>query len=308
METLKFGLKYWKRNIPFAIMTQILSYISLVADLMFPMLAGILLNYIIKGEPIQDGAGGMFSFLLSGAYGGVQTYELFFNVAKVYIIFIIVRIVLVYVKNVVNQTLGLRLETDLRMKTFHKPMELDSQTVSEYNSGELLQTINSDANMYKEMFCRIIPNIMDSFFVLVVTIYLLSTINMWFILIPLALMVPLAAALLNFRKKARANFRKIRQSQAEMTLTVQENIEAVRLVRSFTNEALEREKFDVSNDNVRQTHIKQVWLSSKFDVLFSSIKQFAYIGTIAIGALLVLGAMLGSEFLPLKSHSTHMKG
>ena len=27
-----------------------------------------------------------------------------------------------------------------------------------------------------------------------------------------------------------------------------------------------------------------------------------------VGALLVLGAMLGSEFLPLKSHSTHMKG
>ena len=293
METLKFGLKYWKRNLPMAIVSQIISYISIIADLMFPMLAGILLNYIIKGEAVQEGAGGMFSFLLTGAYGGVQTYELFFNVAKVYIVFIIIRIVLVYVKNVTNQKLSLNLETDLRMVTFQKLMELDSQTVSEYNSGELLQIINSDTNMFKDMFGRIIPNIFDSIFVLIITIYLLSTINIWFILIPLVLMVPLAIALQNFRKKARANFRKIRQSQAEMTLTVQENIEAVRLVRSFTNEAVEKAKFDVSNDNVRQTHIKQVWLSSKFDVLFGSIKQFAYIGTIAIGALLVLrGDML----------------
>ena len=276
-----------------AIVSQIISYISIIADLMFPMLAGILLNYIIKGEAVQEGAGGMFSFLLTGAYGGVQTYELFFNVAKVYIVFIIIRIVLVYVKNVTNQKLSLNLETDLRMVTFQKLMELDSQTVSEYNSGELLQIINSDTNMFKDMFGRIIPNIFDSIFVLIITIYLLSTINIWFILIPLVLMVPLAIALQNFRKKARANFRKIRQSQAEMTLTVQENIEAVRLVRSFTNEAVEKAKFDVSNDNVRQTHIKQVWLSSKFDVLFGSIKQFAYIGTIAIGALLVLrGDML----------------
>lgn len=293
METLKFGLKYWKRNLPMAIVSQIISYISIIADLMFPMLAGILLNYIIKGEAVQEGAGGMFSFLLTGAYGGVQTYELFFNVAKVYIVFIIIRIVLVYVKNVTNQKLSLNLETDLRMVTFQKLMELDSQTVSEYNSGELLQIINSDTNMFKDMFGRIIPNIFDSIFVLIITIYLLSTINIWFILIPLVLMVPLAIALQNFRKKARANFRKIRQSQAEMTLTVQENIEAVRLVRSFTNEDVEKAKFDVSNDNVRQTHIKQVWLSSKFDVLFGSIKQFAYIGTIAIGALLVLrGDML----------------
>ena len=106
-------------------------------------------------------------------------------------------------------------------------------------------------------------------------------------------MVPLGMALMNFRKKARANFMKIRESHSRMNLTVQENIEAIRLVRSFTNEDLEKAKFDVSNLQVKETSIRQVWLSSKFDVLFNSIKQFAYIGTIAIGAVLVLrGEML----------------
>ena len=117
--------------------------------------------------------------------------------------------------------------------------------------------------------------------------------NIWFILIPLVLMVPLGAVLMDFRKKARASFRKIRESHSNMNLTVQENIEALRLVRSFTNEELEKAKFDVSNEQVKETSIRQVWLSSKFDVLFSSIKQFAYIGTIAIGVVLVLrGDML----------------
>ena len=288
METLKFGMKYWKRNIPFAVFSQFLSFISIIADLMFPMLTGILLNYIIKGIPMEEGAGGIFSFLLTGAYGQVQTYELFYNVAITYIVFILVRITLIYCKNILNQKLGLNLETDLRYATFHKLMELDSQTVSEYNSGELLQILGGDTTMFKEMFCRIMPGIFDSVFMMIV-----STMNIWFILIPLALMVPLGAALMNFRKKARANFRKIRESHSQMNLTVQENIEAVRLVRSFTNEDIEKAKFDVSNDQVRETHIRQVWLSSKFDVLFNSIKQFAYIGTIAIGAVLVLrGDML----------------
>ena len=104
METFKFGLKYWKRNIPLAIVSQCLSFISIIADLMFPMLTGILLNYIIKGIPMEEGAGGIFSFLLTGAYGQVQTYELFYNVAITYIVFILVRITLIYCKNILNRS------------------------------------------------------------------------------------------------------------------------------------------------------------------------------------------------------------
>lgn len=293
MDTLKFGFKYWKRNVPGAIFTQIVSFFAIIADLMIPMLSGILLNYIIKGEKIEDGAGGVFSFLLDGSFGEVQTFELFFHVAAVYGIFILVRIVLIYTKNTVNQKLGLNLETDLRMATFHKLMELDSMTISRYNSGELLQIINSDTIMFKEMFCRMIPNIIDSIFVLGLTTYLLSTINIWFILIPLILMPFLVVTLMNFRKRAKENFRKIRECDSRMNLTVQENIEAVRLVRSFTNEPLERKKFDETNQKVKDSHISQVWLHSKFEVVFHSIRQIAYIGTIAIGAVLVIkGYML----------------
>lgn len=293
METLKFGFKYWRRNLPKAFLAQLISFGAIIADLMIPMLSGILLNYIIRGVPMQEGAGGIFSFLLDGSFGEVQTYELFFHVALVYGVFILVRIILIYSKNMINQFLGLNLETDLRIATFQKLMRLDSMTISEYNSGELLQIMNHDTIMFKEMFCRMIPNIIDSIFVLGVTTYLLSTINLWFILIPLALMPFLVTALMRFRKKAKANFRKIRECDSRMNLTVQENIEAVRLVRSFTNESLEREKFDKSNKNVKDSHISQIWLSSRFEVVFHSIRQIAYIGTIAIGAVLVIkGYML----------------
>ena len=109
METLKFGFKYWKRNVPKAVFAQLIGFLAIIADLMIPMLSGILLNYIIKGEPMGKGAGGIFSFLLNGSFGGVQTYELFFHVALVYGGFILVRIVLIYSKNMINQFLGLNL-------------------------------------------------------------------------------------------------------------------------------------------------------------------------------------------------------
>ena len=293
MDTLRFGFQYWKRNLLWAVLIQILSFAAIIADLLLPLLAGMLLNYIIKGEAVQEGDGGSFGFLLSGAFGEVQTFELFFHIAAVYLVLVIVRVLFIYIKNTGNQHLGLKLETDLRVDTFHKLMELDSQTISEYNSGELLQTINSDTVMYKDLFCRMIPNICDSIFVLIVTIYLLSTINIWFIWIPIILLPFLAWMLGIFRKKAKVNFAKIRANDSHMNLTVQENIEAVRLVRSFTNEELERKKFDAVNESLKEAHIGQIWLSSKFDVIFNSIKQIAYIGTISIGAVLVIqGNML----------------
>ncbi len=288
METLRFGFQYWKRNVPWAILTQLISFVAIIADLMIPMLSGILLNHIIFGKEVEEGSGGLFGFLLTGEYGQVQTFQLFYSITITYVIFIVVRIVLIYVKNTGNQRLGLNLETDLRMVTFHKLMKLDSMTISEYNSGELLQIINSDTIMFKEMFCRMIPNIIDSIFVLGVTVFLLATFNLWFILIPLLLMPFLVVMLINFRRKAKENFSRIRECDSRMNLTVQENIEAVRLVRSFTNETLEKKKFDSSNHMVRDTHINQIWLSSKFDIVFNSIKQIAYISTIAIGAILVM--------------------
>ena len=163
MDVLKFGFRYWKRNLGFSVITQIMSFTALGADLLLPMLTALFIDYIIKDSPVKND--NVFSFLLDGSWGQVHTMELFWHLAVVFLGLLFLKLILVYSKNVINQRLGLNLETDLRLATFHKLMELDSATISEYNTGELLTTVNSDTIMFKEMFCRIIPNILDSAFV-----------------------------------------------------------------------------------------------------------------------------------------------
>ena len=290
MEVFKFGFKQWKKYLPLDILTKLLSFTALTADLLLPLLTAIFINHVIKEEtPEQNG---VFSFLLSGKYGEVHSMQLFWTVAFCFLGLILFKDVIVYVKNYILQKLGLGLETDLRVLTFHKLMELDSETVSEYNTGELLTTINSDTIMFKELFCRMIPNIFDSIFVLILAVVMLARINLYLLIIPVVLTPFFAIALLRFRKLARENFRAIRGCNSNMSLTVQENIEAVRLVRSFTNEKLEKEKFDKSNITLRDSHIKQIKLSSTFEAIFSIIRQVAYVGSIAVAALLVMNGQL----------------
>ncbi len=290
MKVLRFGFQYWKKYLFFAIITQILGITAMVADLLLPLLSELFIDYVIgANEPETEG---VFSFMLSGKYGGIHTMELFLSLAVLLMIILLTRIVLVYIKNVTNQKLGLNLETDLRVATFDKLMNLDSRTVSEYNTGELLSIMNSDTIMFKELFCRIIPNIIDNGIALVISIFLLASINPWLLIIPVLLMPFFVVALIRFRKMARTNYQTIRRNNSQMNLTVQENIEAVRLVRSFTNEELEKQKFDCVNEELKGSHINQIWLSSKFEVIFSVIRQTAYIGSIVVSAILVMNGVI----------------
>lgn len=299
MEVLKFGYRYWKKNMPMAVLIQICSFVAIVCDLLLPLLSEMFIDYVILEHPASSD--NVFSFLLSGKYGEIHTMKLFFSIATVFLILLCIRLILVYYKNVTSQKLGIKLETDLRKATFRKIMELDSETLSEFNTGELLTTANADTVMYKELFCTMIVRLFDSVFVLSMCSYMLARINIALLLIPLILLPAFAVALIRFRKKARENYRKIRESNSKMSLTVQENIEAVRIVRSFTNEDTEIEKFRQSNEQLKSSYINQINLSAKFEVIFSTIKQIAYIGSIAISAVLVIKGYILVGFLVTSS-------
>lgn len=295
MDVLKFGFRYWKRNLFWSIFAKFLSALALTADLLLPLLTAMFINYVIKGEESTEE--GIFSFLLDGRFGKVHSMELFWNLAIVFFGLIVLKQVLVYTKNIIHQKIGLRLETDLREVTFHKLMTLDSETISAYNTGELLTTINSDTIMFKEMFCRMIPNILDSIYVLIVSSIMLAKINPWFLSTPVLITPFFVISLKQFRKKAVKNFQNIRGSNSEMSLAVQENIEAVRLVRSFTNEEEEKAKFDEKNQKLKQDYIKQVKLSADFEAIFATIRQLAYIGTVTVAAILVMRGQIMLGYL-----------
>ncbi len=292
METLRFGYRYFKRNMPMAILAEALSFLGIFAELLLPLLSGLLIDFVIRKGEVKEDSGGIFHFLLSGRFGEPHTMRLFFAIATAFGILMLLRIVLIYIRDLIQEWIGLRLETDLRYMTYGKLMDLYSATIAEYNSGELLQVLNSDTIMFKELFSHRIPYLGDAVFMLAMTLTLIAGINLSFLVIPILLMPFLVRSVLNFKRRVRENFKGIRQKSSEMNLTTQENIAAVRIVRSFHNEELEKEKFRNANTNFLDARMKQIWLSSKFDLTFNTIRQIAYISTIVIGALLVMQGRL----------------
>lgn len=75
MEVLKFGIKYWKRNLKWAVIIQLVSYIAIIADLMIPLVSEMFIDYVIGDNKSTND--GLFSFMLSGKYGDIHSMKLF---------------------------------------------------------------------------------------------------------------------------------------------------------------------------------------------------------------------------------------
>lgn len=292
METLRFGFKFFKKDFWISVLAEILSIMGILAELLLPLLSGMLVDFVIKDLPVDSESGGIFGFLLTGKYGEIHSFRLFISIAVVFLVMVLLRILLIYIRDLIQERVGLNLETTLRYVTYDKLMEIDTDTISSYNSGELLQILNSDTIMFKELFSHRLPYFLDSVFMLLTTIFLISTIDIRFVIIPTVLIPFLICAAVNFKKRARSNFEVIRKASSNMNLTTQENIGGVRIVRSFTNEEVEKQKFDKVNNAFLNANLKQISLTASFDMTFNIIKQIAYVGTIIIGALLVMKGKL----------------
>ena len=277
---------------PIAILAEMMSFLGIFAELLLPLLAGIFIDYIIITGNVTEESGGIFHFLLNGKYGNVHTLQLFFVVAVIYMALVLIRIVAIYLRDLLQEKVGMQVETTLRHKSYEKLMELDSATIADYNSGELLQILNNDTNVLRGLFSIWIPYIGDAIFALLVIVILLANLSPFLVIIPIVLMPLFVATIRNFNIKARENFQSIRSKSSEMNLKTQENVAGVRIIRSFTNEKLEAEKLNKTNLDFYNARLKQVNLSAKFGLTFNSIRQITYISTIIIGTFLAIRGYL----------------
>lgn len=288
MGVFRFGLGYWKKYIPLSLLSKLFSLIAILCDIALPLLSAGIIDYVVSYDSASPADEGFLQFLFSGNFGLPESWELFWNIAAVFAVVFLCRIVFLYFKNVTFQWCGLRMECDLRAKTYSQLLELDGETLSRYNMGELLTTMNRDTIIFKEMYSRVFMNIFDSVCMIVISVAVLTTIDFRLLFLPVAIAPFFVVSLVRYLNRSRALFRAIRESYSDINLDVQENIDAVRIVRSFAGEEAEMQKFDRVNDNVFRLSKNQVKLNAKYNSIFTAFQQVGYVGTVIVAVLLVL--------------------
>ncbi len=155
-------------------------------------------------------------------------------------------------------------------------------------AGDLITKCTGDVDIARHFFCWVLPGMIESLLMAATTLVIFLIIDPLYALC-LFVMAPVAAALaLRLGKRMRPAHGAVREQRAVLSTVVNENINGIRVVKAFTREGFETEKFTRENERYRdaQLHANKTWL--RFAPLIESVSQFLGVINLVVGGLMVI--------------------
>lgn len=228
--------------------------------LAFPYLAGVLLD-VASGVPVP-----YFNSIpqVAMALFGVLLFQSAFSFTRVYTFALVTE----------------RSLADLRKAVYEKLVRLSLTFFDKHRVGELMSRVTSDVGTLAEAFGFTLAELLRQFATLVfgsTIILFLAPRLTGFMLLTFPVLVLLA---LVFGKFIRKMSRKTQDKLAEANVVVEESLQSITVVKAFTNEAFETNRYGKALDEVVNVAIH----TARFRGLFISFIIFALFGGIvAVG-------------------------
>ena len=170
-------------------------------------------------------------------------------IGGILIVLLIVQFFANYYISYVGHVMGAKMEYDMRAEIFAHYQKLPFSFYDDQKVGQLMSRITSDLFEITELLHHGPENIVISLIKIIGAFVILAGISGYltlaaFIMLPFMF---LFAFVLN--KRMRKAFRKNREKIAEINTQIEDNLSGIRVVKSFANEEIEREKFGRSNEN-----------------------------------------------------------
>lgn len=187
---------------------------------------------------------------------------------------------------------GARVESDMRLDLFSHLQELSYSFYSENSVGQIMSRLTNDLSDCAS-FVHIIPEqLLVAGGTMIVSFIILMRIN-----IPLTLTVfvflPLIFIITKyFNKRMRATMQEQRVQVGEINSQAEDTLSGIRLVKSFTNENAEIEKFARRNNRYLKIKSKTYFQLAGFQVTTSSLGGVVYIAVVALGAVFMMNGSI----------------
>lgn len=184
---------------------------------------------------------------------------------------------------------------DLRSNLFTHLQELSLSFFNHYSVGRIIVRVINDVNMIREFITWAMLAIARDVFTLVGILVVMLTMNIRLSLFTFSVLPIMVVITILFRKRSRENYRKTRAAISWVNSVLAENINAVRVVQSYSRQDHNFDHFkNEVNLNNLQTNLKAVKLSSLF---FPAVD---FLGSLAMGIVIAVGGstLLGEQVTP----------
>ena len=158
---------------------------------------------------------------------------------------------------------------DLRTRLFKHLLTLDLGFFQRTRGGQLISGIISEVDQTKTVISASLLSFFQNLVVVVVTLFILSQISLRLTLFTVAFVPVLVLALQGLLRRLRAHARARAHERGEITATVSERLAAIRLIRSYGEEARETAHFRSQAERYR----KRVIRTQRFSSLTSPLTE-----------------------------------
>ena len=186
----------------------------------------------------------------------------FYTLIAAMIGFTLLRAIIVYLDCMAYEHVSQRALFRIRNYLFEKIERQDMHFYNEYRTGDLMTRLTGDLDAIRHNIAWVIRMIIECFALFtVVSIYFFSM-NVKMALCIVAMAPVIFLIVFTFRKKVAPMHALLREKHAQMNTAAQENISGNRVVKAFSREDYEIEKFDQSNHDYAETNKKTrlVWV------------------------------------------------
>ncbi len=200
-------------------------------------------------------------------------------------------------------TAGQGFGAELRKDEFEKVQNFSFANTDHFSTSSLITRLTSDVIIIQNAICNGIRPLVRAPFMLLLALFFTFTINAKLALIFLISTPILGIGLFVIVRKVGPLFKFMQSSMDNINTVVQENLNAIRVVKSYVREGYESEKFEGMNDNLRENSEKafrtSVWNMPLFQyVMYLTIVSILFFG----GQMILAGTMKVGELTGFLSY------
>lgn len=186
-----------------------------------------------------------------------------------------------------GHVMGAKMEYDMRSEIFGHMQKLSFSYYDDAKVGQLMSRITSDLFDITELLHHGPENIILSFIKIFGALIILTSINGWLTLAAFAVLPFMFVYAYILNKKMRRAFKRNRVKIAEINGQIEDSLSGIRVVKSFANEDIEREKFKVGNDGFLSAKKNSYRFMGLFQAGVGVFTTMIQVNVIIVGAIVI---------------------
>lgn len=187
-----------------------------------------------------------------------------------------------------GHVMGTRMETDMRRDLFAHLQTLSYSYYANTKVGQIMSRITGDLFDITEFAHHCPEEIFITSIKIIIAFIILLNINVPLTLILFAILPIMLVSCLSFRGKMRDAFKASRRETGELNARVEDSLLGIRVVKSFANEEIEKDKFNKGNNiffNIKKIAYHYM---AGFQSTTRFFEGFMYISVIIAGSFFLM--------------------